>query len=248
MRVAERFGAEKTDVPPDFQGDPEVHGIDEPRGGGFSIMQNLQKSLVKEEKKELKKQDRKRTQEEEKINASEKPREAKSWWQEQAHNVIDAIRKEHFAVAENGLRSLARMHYDDDIRQISARYSKAYKELHAVRNGMSEIVDAIRAWEQKNLRKASMKTAAIKEAMYWCGPDRTYRLTKQEQEGNSAVCPRCKGQMEKEPFTRSEKMYRCPGCGFKVPTGKVTTRKIEIEIEPNGEVEVEVTASRRGRK
>jgi hypothetical protein len=46
-------GAEETDdVPPDFVGNPEVHGIDEPRGGGFSIMQNLQKDLRKEETEE----------------------------------------------------------------------------------------------------------------------------------------------------------------------------------------------------
>jgi DNA-directed RNA polymerase subunit RPC12/RpoP len=125
------------DVPPDFQGNPKVHGIDEPRGGGFSIMQNLQEDLVKEEQKE---------------------------------------------------------------REGSEKY-----------------------------------------AMYWSGPGRTYRLTKLEQNGGSVACPKCRTQMDNERFTRNERMFRCPDCGFKIPTGKVVKKKIEIEIEPNGEIEVEVT-------
>lgn len=53
-RVAKRFLiAVKMDVPPDFQGSPKLHGIESPRGGGFSIMQTLQKDLVKEEDKEI---------------------------------------------------------------------------------------------------------------------------------------------------------------------------------------------------
>jgi DNA-directed RNA polymerase subunit RPC12/RpoP len=142
-RVAMRFAKQKTDVPPDFQGDPEVHGIDEPRGGGFSIMQDLQKSLVKEEDKRA-------------------------------------------SMPQRGFES------------------------------------------------------AVREAMYWCSPGRTYRLTRQEQGEGPVSCPRCKSQMETEPFTKSEKMYRCPECGFKIPTGKVTTKRVEIEIEPDGGVEVEV--------
>ena len=163
MRVAERFaGTPQDDVPPDFVGDPETHGIEDPRGGGFSIMQNLQKSLVKEQKETL-------------------------------------------------------------------------------------------AEPVENAKNASVRSmsAAVREAMYWCSPGRTYRTTKGEQEGGIATCPKCKAQMEQERFTRSEKMYRCPECGFKIPTGKVTTTKIEIEVEPDGEVEVEMTTSslksRRGR-
>lgn len=177
-RVMKRF-AEDIDVPPDFQGDPEVHGIDKPRGGGFSIMQNLQKDLVKEEVKE-----------------DEKAKEARI-----ASRVIE------------------RFTHHEDVKIANT-----------------------------NLRKVSMREAAVKEAMYWCSPDRTYRLTKKEQAEGTAVCPKCKSQMEKESFTKQEKMFRCPDCGFKVPTGKVTTKKIEIEIEPDGEVEVEVTTASRRQK
>lgn len=153
--ISERvFMSLEEDVPSEFQGDPKIHGIDQPRGGGFSIMQNLQKDLKKEEEKERKKA----------------------------------------SAAQRFFR------------------------------------------------------ASVKQAMYWCGPDRTYRLTRQEQEGNGAVCPKCKGEMEKERFTRREKMFRCPKCGFKVPTGKVMTKKVEIEIEPDGNVEVEVTEASKGEK
>lgn len=195
-RVSERFAA-KIDVPPDFQGNPETHGIDEPRGGGFSIMQNLQKSLVKEEENERNDGTQKKEQEEAKINASE------------SCKVIDASLTERSTV----------WHTDGTVVQ---------KE---------------RVLDDPTYVERNVFTAAVKEAMYWGGKDRTYRMTKQEQSCGQATCPKCKGRMEKETFTRNEKMFRCSECGFKVPTGKVTTRKIEIEIEPDGGVEVEVTTA-----
>ena len=84
--------------------------------------------------------------------------------------------------------------------------------------------------------------------MYWGAPDRVYRLTKNEQQNGTAVCPRCKAEMQKEPFTKSEKLYTCQECGFKVPSSKTTTTKIEIEVQ-NGEVtDVDVTTARRTKK
>lgn len=152
MRVASRFAKQDTDVPPDFQGDPEVHGIDEPRGGGFSIMQNLQKDLVEEEE-------------------------------------------------ERG--------------ELPAEGAKS--------------------------KGASLIASAVRQAMYWGGKVRQYRLTKNEQNGGDVHCPRCKGTMGKERFTQKERMYRCPECGFMIPTSKVVTKRIEIEIEPDGGVDVDVT-------
>ena len=43
-----RMAAIDAVVPQDFISDPKLHGIEESRGGGFSIMQNLQKDLHKE--------------------------------------------------------------------------------------------------------------------------------------------------------------------------------------------------------
>ena len=57
--------------------------------------------------------------------------------------------------------------------------------------------------------------------------------------------------MERQNFTRSDKLYNCPGCGFKIPTSKTVTQKVEVEIAPDGTVEVEVepvdASTRRGR-
>lgn len=68
-----------------------------------------------------------------------------------------------------------------------------------------------------------------RRAMYWCAPDRTYRLTKAEQESGMATCPSCKAEMLKEKFTRTDKLLTCPECGFKVPTSKaVTNLKVTV--------------------
>ncbi len=156
VRYASRRGrtAEEEQVPhgDNFQGDPETHGIDKPRGGGFSIMQDLQKDLHKESTP----------------TAAAKPVQARR----------------------------------------------------------------------------------MRRGMYWCAPGRTYRLTRNEQDGEEATCPKCGNRMDREPFTKGEKLYRCPECGFKVPTSKVTTQRVDIEVEPSGEVEVEVTTAscRRVRK
>jgi len=101
-------------------------------------------------------------------------------------------------------------------------------------------------------RKSSVSTLRSRRAMYWTDKDRVYRLTRMEQDGGGAVCPKCKKEMSKEPFTRSDKLYNCPSCGFKIPSSKVVTeRKVEVELEPDGTIEVEVepveASLRRGR-
>jgi len=165
IRVAAIFLGKKVlvDVPPDFVGNPLNHGIIEPRGGGFSIMQDLQKDL----------------------------------------------------------------------------HEESYKE-----SGVeAPVSDAAVDREKKETKIAREMTAAIRQAMYWAEPGRNYRLTRGEQGNGTATCPQCKAEMAKERFTRKEKMYRCDECGFKVPSGNVTTRKIEIEVDPSGEVEVEITTA-----
>jgi DNA-directed RNA polymerase subunit RPC12/RpoP len=109
-----------------------------------------------------------------------------------------------------------------------------------------EIADWLIEFHKKNASDYS--NLRSRRAMYWGAPDRIYRLTRNEQENGMAVCPRCKAEMKKEPFTKSEKLYACPKCGFKVPSSKTTTTKIEIEVE-NGEVtDVDVTTARRTKK
>ena len=98
---------------------------------------------------------------------------------------------------------------------------------------------------EKGSKKASDKFAGLKSrrALYWCAPDRTYRLTQQEQQAGQANCPRCQIPMEKENFTRSDKLLICPQCRFKVPTSKAVN-KVEIKV-PAG-VEVDVTTQAEG--
>ena len=82
-----------------------------------------------------------------------------------------------------------------------------------------------------------------RRAMYWTAPDRTFRLTRQEQETGQAICPKCQIPMEKEPFTRSDKLLICPQCRFKVPTSKAVNR---VEIKVPAGVEVDVTTQEEG--
>ena len=160
-KIAKSTG-EEAEADPQFVGDPEVHGIDTPRGGGFSIMQNLQKDLREEALEE----------------SDENPK---------------------------------------------------ITNIHASRS---------------------------RRGMYWCAPERTYRTTKTEQDGSSAVCPKCRGEMELQAFTRSEKIYMCHECGFKVPSGKVLTERPTVETGPPAEAEVianlksrrEIEAKRRPKK
>jgi len=103
-------------------------------------------------------------------------------------------------------------------------------------------------WSQ--VRSASTEGLKSRRAMYWGGPDRVYRLTRTEQENGTAVCPKCKKEMAKEPFTKSDKLYTCQSCGFKVPTSKTTTTRVTIDVDKDtGEVDVDVTTAkgRRGK-
>ena len=116
----------------------------------------------------------------------------------------------------------------------------------SVRGSVDEIADWLIDFHKKSASDYSGLRS--RRAMYWGAPERIYRLTKDEQENGMAVCPRCKAEMQKEPFTKSEKLYSCPKCGFKVPSSKTTTTKIEIEVQDGKVTDVDVTTARRVRK
>ena len=62
-------------------------------------------------------------------------------------------------------------------------------------------------------------------------------MTRTEQENGKAVCPKCKQEMAKQPFTKSDKLYTCESCGFKVPTSKTTTTRVTIDVDKDtGEI------------
>jgi predicted RNA-binding Zn-ribbon protein involved in translation (DUF1610 family) len=166
--------------PPDEQycGEFQTHGLDDPRGGGFSIMKDLAYEL-----------------------------------HDEANDFADVNPK--------------------------------------IATGSDE-PPAQRMWEEEIAKKSSVSTTASecgclgldglrsRRAMYWCAPDRTFRLTQQEQQSGSAMCPKCRCEMNREKFTRSDKLLMCPTCGFKVPTSKAVTKpQVEIKV-PDG-VNVQVT-------
>ena len=133
---------------PEFVGNPKTHGLKEPRGGGFSIMQDLVDDLHKESVKE-----------------SDKDR------------------------------------YPDG-------------------PSASESNDGLKS----------------RRSMYYMGPERQFRLTKNEQSQGEAGCPKCSGNMDLQPFTRSIKLYVCSDCNLKVPTDKVLTERVpqETHTMPDG--------------
>lgn len=58
-------------------------------------------------------------------------------------------------------------------------------------------------------------------ALYHGQRGRYYRRTRRERDDNVCVCPRCKIEMEGQPFTKGIKLYSCPECGFKIPADKL---------------------------
>ena len=76
-------------------------------------------------------------------------------------------------------------------------------------------------WVKENFGVS--KTAAFhsRRAMYWSNPQRVYRMTRREIVDNEALCPRCRKKLLLEPYTKSEWMYRCPDCKFKIPRSSV---------------------------
>lgn len=112
---------------------------------------------------------------------------------------------------------------------------------------MQDLVDVQREEMLKQYYEGP-KTASrrCRKAMYWCGPDRTYRLKRSEQNGGTAVCPKCKGELHLEPFVKGDRMYVCDGCKFKVPTSKVVTKSVQIDVDGEGAMSVKM-ATRRGK-
>lgn len=67
-------------------------------------------------------------------------------------------------------------------------------------------------------RSASLWT---RRAVYHAQRDRFYRTTRSENEIGMMSCPRCKKEMDLQPFTKKTKIYICPECGWKITTDKL---------------------------
>jgi ribosomal protein L37AE/L43A len=239
--------AEITGDDPQYVGDPKTHGMDEPRGGGFSIMQNLAEDLHKESLEEAKKGEPRVMSR--RSSLSLEYRSARIHWGRRDMVTGQAFgsgaKATYFYGAfREGSPPELHVFIGKNLGQIGKHPDRTIK--------VADFAEAMTAADkfENDLKHGKLASGGFRSrrGMYWCAPGRTYRLTQDEQASDAAVCPKCGGKMELEPFTKGEKMWRCPKCGFKVPTGKAVT-KVEIEVDQDGEVEVEVTsASMRSRR
>jgi len=101
----------------------------------------------------------------------------------------------------------------DDVTSLN----KAMKILESVRGPAA--LENIRRVTIEGLKNASELRS--RRAMYWANVERIYRLTKRELVDGSVLCPRCRKEMILEPYTKTDRMYCCSGCRFKIPRSNV---------------------------
>jgi predicted RNA-binding Zn-ribbon protein involved in translation (DUF1610 family) len=68
----------------------------------------------------------------------------------------------------------------------------------------------------KTERSHTRRGSKMVQSLYYKQSPRVYKQTNQELENKEVWCPKCKTNMDKETFTKSKKIYRCPECGFKI--------------------------------
>jgi predicted RNA-binding Zn-ribbon protein involved in translation (DUF1610 family) len=270
-----KTASEKTaDQPPhgdQFVGDPDMHGIDKPRGGGFSIMQDLQKDLHKEQKKESEAgpkiatrrgtdffAGREEVAADSSLTAMEFPNQDAMDKYLKDHPDADRSRHKVVKTKKEAPAKKETFHTDKTGKRIRVDAIVSYPDASGKQQS-GNVVDVLDSGKvvvendegdyvevsHDEVRVKRMSIGKSRRAMYWGAPDRVYRLTKDEQANGSAVCPRCKKEMALEPFTKSEKLYLCQKCGFKVPTSKTTNTRITIDVDKGtGEVDVDVTTAK----
>ncbi len=276
QKASDKTTAADSQVPSgnQFVGDPDTHGINAPRGGGFSIMQDLQKDLHQEMKDEADVNPIMASRRGTasffvdkgivKADVSLKSHRASNFRKQEI--VIELGGQQDHYIIDNGYRARS----VSDLPKMIAKALEANVKLSMaglfgpeftgvtidppdkrvlddldLQLGRSSVGKALLIYDPNNDKYSVSRIASSRRAMYWGGPDRIYRLTKEEQDSNSALCPKCQKEMQLEPFTKSEKLYTCQKCGFKVPTSKTTNTRITIDVDKNtGEVDVDVTTAK----
>ena len=79
--------------------------------------------------------------------------------------------------------------------------------------------------ETKPSERSPLLEASSREALYYIESPRKFKVTSDEQENGIVKCPRCKGEMVRENFTRDQKLFRCPECQFKVPHNDIVAKE-----------------------
>jgi hypothetical protein len=157
-----------------------------------------------------------------------------------SRNADETTRKEWEQALRKDESDLAKL--KDDLKTLQRGGTVENLSVEGAKQSIRGLEQAIQN-KKKLLKSASQKS---RRAMYWGAPDRVYRLTKMEQEKGCACCPKCKVDMITDKFTKSDKLYICPDCGFKVPTSKTVTT-ITVDNQ-SGEVDVDVSDIKTARR
>lgn len=209
-----------TDVPGGYTADPEKHGLEEPRGSGFSIMQDLQDDLHKESYKDSGI----------KVKASDLS----------GYKTFAQILNEQHEKGDGHIRLKCVKCGNGQ----TCRCRKPHELFMGICQECSDANVAETVSDDLEFNDDTIKYASTslrcRRALYWAGPGRTYKVTKEELDGNKMKCPYCKIKMKEEPFSRSVNLYRCRGCNFKITSDKVVKNKIEIEVNNDGSVDIGV--------
>lgn len=201
---------------PQFAGNPETHGIDQPRGGGFSIMQDLQDDLHTESIEQAKEGVKMAANADGSIAVPSKFLEGRDDL-ESVSIFIDRDGNVETRIVKDGAKSVKKLGSSDDWR---GTWHNGVKKVLQLSTGNDREFDK---WVFDTFSVSKSKTSSLRSrrAMYWSAPSRVYRMTRKEIADNTSTCPKCGQSMNADKFTRSEKLLICPDCGFKIPTGSV---------------------------
>jgi hypothetical protein len=105
-------------------------------------------------------------------------------------------------------------------------------------------IEELAEWVNAGFKSASdCSELRSRRAMYWSSPERIYRLTQREIVDSAALCPRCRNEMMLEPYTKADRMYRCPECSFKIPKSNVIVASL---VSRRAKVAAEMTEAELG--
>lgn len=260
---------EEAEDDPQFVGDPEEHGLDTPLTGGFNVMQELVKKQRQESYENaglVHVPAAARDASEKTLRCRRGLLVASAWAPRVIPRGAEIIRDPYKHPSDGSTGVVLRLKNGNVVFADPAGVIRSLPrnwERKGSKTAGTVVEEKVTTWPDGTREErtttweddAPVVTASevdglrVRRAMYHGAPGRVYRLKKVEQNGDPVRCPKCGYEgMDLEPYTRSEKMYRCPECGFKVPTGKTVTERpqVEVEIEPDGEVEISVASARRG--
>lgn len=214
---------------PAYSGDPKTHGIDTPRGGGFSIMKRLQDDLHDESI-----EDSGLVEDEDTVKASQRVAK-KVQIPEKFTKLRSDVPGMKFYLEMKGDKVV--MTFEDAKgKETEKTYPNEYRK--GWHNGVKKALNLalpsdkdFAAWvkntfpkaEIEKPKQASYEGLRSRRAIYHCERGRVYKQTRGETDGGELTCGRrgCGGVMELQPFTKSVKIYVCPECGWKITNDKV---------------------------